>query len=130
MSKYSVCESFLRIDAFVGGHLVHQLIAVARKGFERLAQHGRRRVSLGSLEEADAVVVRIMNQPRELLLPQLGLHISVLASGAEGQPGHLHPRFSKGYHVGGFGSRSMQRQSAGGGADRSNGDRGFEEFAA
>src|SRR5258708_21086173 len=63
-------ELGLWVDTLVeGGHLAHELIAVARQAFQRLSQHSRRLVGLGRLKEADAAIVGIAYEPRELLLP-------------------------------------------------------------
>src|SRR5258708_26239382 len=84
-------ELGLRVDPLVeGSHLAHQLIAVARQAFQRLSQHSRRLVGLSRLKEADAVIVSIAHEPRELLLPQRGLYRTAVRSGSEGQPPYLH----------------------------------------
>jgi len=68
-------ELRLRIYALVKRRdLAHQAVAVTWQALQRFAQHARRLVRLGGLEEADAVVIRIVNEPRELLLSQSGLH--------------------------------------------------------
>src|SRR5579862_3360055 len=77
----------LGVDALMKrSNLAHQTIAVAWQTFERRAQHPWRLVSLCRLEEADAVVVRIMHQARELLLPQGGLHCTAVRPGSKCQP--------------------------------------------
>src|SRR5258708_6033292 len=65
----------LRVDPLVeGSHLAHELIAVPRQALQRLPQPSRRLVGLSRLKEADAAIVSIAPEPRELLLPQRGLY--------------------------------------------------------
>src|SRR6266513_1776540 len=68
-------ELYLRVNTLVeGSHFAHQLIAVTRQPFQRLSQHSGRLVGLSRLKEADAVIIGITHQARELLLPQSGLY--------------------------------------------------------
>src|SRR5256885_12999083 len=77
-------ELSLRVDTFVeGSHLAHQLVAVAPQAFQRLSQHSRRVVGLSRLKEADATIIGIAHQSRELLLPQRGLYRTSVRPGSE-----------------------------------------------
>src|SRR5436305_6355205 len=83
-------ELGLRINPLMErSHLAHQLIAVARQAFKRLAQHCRRVVGLGRLKEADAAIIGIAHQARELLLPQRGLYRTAVRPSSEGQPWYV-----------------------------------------
>jgi hypothetical protein len=72
------------------GDLAHKLIAIARQAFERFAQHCRCLVSFGRFEEADAMVVRIADQARKLLLTQRCLHRTAVRPGSKRQSGNFH----------------------------------------
>ena len=69
--------------------LGHELIAVAGQAFERFAEHGGGGVGLGRFVEADAVVVGVANEAGEFLLPERGLHVAVVGSGAKGEARYL-----------------------------------------
>jgi hypothetical protein len=61
-----------------------------------------------------------VNQASKFLLAERGLHIAILAAGAECQARDIHARFAKSDYVGGCAGRGVQRKSADA-ADGSNG---------
>ena len=102
MSKYSVFASLrnssnflLRIHTFMGGHLGHDPIAVARNALQGHSEHPvHLAVRLSGLEEANAAVVGVAHQTRKAFLSQVALHLAAEAAGAKREPRHLHPGFS------------------------------------
>jgi hypothetical protein len=70
-----------------------------------------------------------VNETRELLLAERGLHVAIAAASAKSEARDPHTRLAKRDYVGGCAGRGVQRQSAHA-ADCSNGKRCLEEFAA
>ena len=81
------CEGIAFVER---SHLGHELIAIARKGLERLAEHGGSRVSLRGFEEADAMIVGIGDEAAEFLLAECGLDLAVIGTGSERETRDLH----------------------------------------
>ena len=137
MSKYSVLarraelvELLLRIDAVLGRHLRHHLVAVARNALQGDAEHlVHLAVRFGRLEEADAVVVGVAHQPREPVLPELALHPAAEAARAERQPCDLDARPAERDQIGRLPALRGEGKPAGHG-QRSRGQPGLEEFAS
>ena len=107
-------ELLLRIDAVVGRDFRHDAIAVARDSFQRDAEHlVHVAVGFGSLEEADAAVVGVANEPGEFVPGRVALHLAAEAAGAEGEAGDFHAGFAERDPVGGGlrrgGQRGLQR---------------------
>jgi hypothetical protein len=97
--------------SFVGGHLRHQPVILARNPAERDAQHAMHvRVSLGRLEKANAAIVSVTHQPVEALLAEIALHLAVMRAGAESQPRHLHSGLPQRDPVGRLRSLRLQRK--------------------
>ena len=86
------------------------------------------RVGLGGLKEANAVIVGVVDQAGELLLPQRVLHVSVVAAGAEGEARDLQAGIAQRDHVGGGAALGVERKiaNAGQGACR---DAGLDEVS-
>ena len=81
----------MRVALVEGGDLGHELIAVAREWLERFAEHGGHvDVGLGGFEEADAVIVGVVDEAVEFLLAERGLDLAVVAAGAKGEARDLH----------------------------------------
>ncbi len=89
-STAHIVKALLRIDALISGHFGHELIAITREALERFTKHRGSGVSLSRFKKADSVVVRVMHEPRELLLPKSGLYLAGVAAGAESEACNLH----------------------------------------
>ncbi len=80
----------------IGGHLGHELVAVAGNAFERFAKHLLRvAVGFGGLEETDAVVVGVADEARESFLTEFLLSLAALGTGAESEAGDFHSGFAE-----------------------------------
>ena len=87
-----------------GGRAVlrHELVAVARDALERDGQHLRHAViAFGGLEEADAAVVGVADEPGELRLPELTLHAAAEGAGSKSESRDFHVRLAERHPVGG-----------------------------
>jgi hypothetical protein len=86
-------------------------------------------VRFGRLEEADAAIVRMADQPRETVLPERALYLAAEAARAERKPGDFHSGPTQRDHVG----RTPTLRSEGIGSGhrkRSRGESGLQEFAS
>ncbi len=95
-------------------HLGHQPIAIARNALQGDSQHlMHSTVRFGSLEEAHAALVGMAYQPGELLLSQVALYLTGVASRAEREPRHFYAGFAQGYPIGSGLAFRFQRQASG-----------------
>src|SRR5689334_18795678 len=72
-------------------------------------------VRFGGLEEADAAVISVPDQPVKLILAKLSLHSSAECAGAEGEPRDFHIGFPERDPIGCRAARRTHRQAAGSG---------------
>jgi len=85
-----------RVAVLTRGHLRHQPVAIPRNAFQRQAEHAVHiAVGLGGLKEANAAIVGVAHQSRELVLAQLALYFSAKCPGAERQTRYLNIGISK-----------------------------------
>ena len=75
------------------------------------------------------MVVGVVDQAGELLLPQRVLHVPVVAAGAESQARHLQPGIAQRDHVGGGAALGVQRKIADAGQG-SRRDAGLDEVSS
>src|SRR6267142_3928538 len=88
-------EFLLRIHALAGGHLRHQAIVLTWNALQGDSEHPvHLAVRLGSLEEANAVVIGVAHQPRKPILAQVALYLAAEAACAKRESRHLYSRFS------------------------------------
>src|SRR5207244_9400422 len=81
--------------------LRHEPVAVAREALECAAEHLRHAaIALSRLEEANAAIVSVPDQPGELRLSQFPLYAAAESAGSEGEPRDLHVGFAECHPVG------------------------------
>jgi triose/dihydroxyacetone kinase / FAD-AMP lyase (cyclizing) len=107
-------DFLLWIYAVMRRDLGHQPIAIARNALQGDSEHlVHSTIRFGSLEEADTALVGMAYQPGELLLSQVALYLTGVASRAECEPRHLYAGFAQGYPIRSGLAFRFQRQASG-----------------
>ena len=122
----------LGIDAFAGGDLGHEAVAVAGDAFEGDAEHlVHFAVGFGGFKKADTVVVGMTDEAGELVLTEFALRATAHGAGAEGEAGDFDAGFAEGDPIGGgAGSGAEGAVGKAGGGESGGGEAIAQEFTA